>query len=451
MPDKSRNTAVVIGAGMGGLAAAAALASFFKQVIVLERDELPDEAKPRTCVPQGRHVHAIMTSGMQALQTLLPGIENALMAAGAVRYRAGADLQVERPGFDPFPQRDMGWDVYSSSRPLLENVVRQAVVALPSVTLRPLCNVQALLASPDGQGVSGVSFDNAVGQSESLRADLVVDASGRGVPTQAFLEAQGLTLPEEEVIGVDFNYATALFHIPDDAPTHWKATIVHPQPQASAPPLYALLLSVEDRRWMLSLGCAHGDKLPGDPDGFMSKVQQLRTPTIYQALQNAERIGEIARFAFPASTRKYVERLGHFPRGLLMLGDAICRFNPIYGQGMSVAAMQAAELKELLSTLTMPGRSLDELAQAFFAKVPALVETPWAVAMLDFIYPQTRGTRPPDFEATLKFVDALNHVAARDPAVHKLMLEVQHLLKPRSAYQDPAVMSLIMAEMMALA
>jgi 2-polyprenyl-6-methoxyphenol hydroxylase-like FAD-dependent oxidoreductase len=437
--------AIVIGAGIGGLSAAAALAPFFTDVVVLERDALASQAEQRSGVPQGRHAHVILSSGMNALQQLLPDFDKALAAAGAVRYQAGLDLLIERPGFDPFPQRDMGWQVYSASRPLLETTLRQALARLPNVTVRQRCSVKEILASDDGQRVTGLTFTHADGRAETCDATLVVDASGRAAPTLAFLQAHGHTVPQSSEIGVDFAYATAVFAMPQNAPDHWQAAMVFPDPRVST--LYALLLPIEGRRWMVSIGSAHGAQMPGDPNGFMDLLLQLRTPTIYNALRHAEREGEIARYAFPASTRRHFDHLPSFPVGLLPVGDSICRFNPVYGQGMSVAAMEAVALQDLLRTLAPQDQPLAKLAPAFFTSLLPVIETPWAVANLDFMYPQTRGERPADLDMTLKFIAALNRVAAREPAVHKLMLQVQHLLKPRSAYQDPAIMQQVMAEM----
>ena len=145
--------------------------------------------------------------------------------------------------------------------------------------------------------------------------------------------------------------------------------------------------------------------------------------------------------------RRHFERLDSFPRGLLPIGDAICRFNPVYGQGMSVAALEASLLKRLLEKPRQASDPIAGLAPTFFSEMQALLETPWSVAMLDFAFPDTRGQRPVDFETTLKFGTALSRLAAEDPAVHRLTIEVQHLLKPRSVYRDPNLMQRVFAKM----
>jgi hypothetical protein len=192
------------------------------------------------------------------------------------------------------------------------------------------------------------------------------------------------------------------------------------------------------------LGGRHGNVPPADAEGFLTYAQALRTPTIYNAISHAKRLDGVARYGFPESVRRHFERLDAFPRGLLPIGDAICRFNPVYGQGMSVAALEACLLQRLLEGDSNP---IAGLAPAFFAEVQTLIETPWSVAILDFVFPDTRGQRPADFETTLKFGIALTRLAAEDPDVHKLTVEVQHLLRTRSVYRDPALVQRLLAKM----
>jgi len=437
--------AVVIGAGMGGLTAAGALADFFDQVVVLERDTLPSEPVPRAGTPQARHVHALLLSGQRALGALFTGFEQDLAQAGAVPLRVGLDVRMERPGYDPFPQRDLGWFSYAVSRPTIEHLVRRQVVSRANITLRQQCRVEKLLASPDGATVSGVHFENDNGASETIATDLIVDASGSGALTLDLLRSIGRPLPEETTIGIDLGYATCVFAIPDDAPIDWKGVMTFGQAPHNS--RGGLMLPLEGNRWMASIGGRHGDVPPGDVEGFLAYAQALRTPTIFNAISRAERLGGVARYGFRESVRRHFERLDAFPRGLLPIADAICRFNPVYGQGMSVAAQEAGLLQTLLARLAGDGDPIAALAPAFFAEMQALIETPWAVAILDFVFPETRGQRPADFETALKFGMALTRLAAEDPAVHKLTAEVQNLLRPRSAYRDPALVKRVMAIM----
>ena len=436
MPSRIGKQAVVVGAGIGGLTAARVVADYFERVVVLDRDTLPERVEPRAGVPQGKHIHGLLAGGQRALDDLFPGFVHDLVETGAVPLRVGLDVRIESPGYDPFPQRDLGWNAYAQSRAQLELSLRQRLRAHANIEMRQRCRVQGYMARADGTAVTGAQCILADGKCETLEADLVIDASGRGTLTLGLLKASGWALPAETTIGVDLAYATAIFTKPEPAPQDWKGVFCFPQAPESD--LGALLLPLEGARWIVTVARMHGAVLPGDADGFMACVQQLRTPTIYNALTHAKLRSEIARFQFPASEYRHYERLEAFPRGLLPIGDALCRFNPIYGQGMSVAAQEAQALRQLLAARASTGDPLDGLGPSFFAKASALIEGPWAMAAIpDFAHPYTRGERPADLDQQLQDGLAMNRLAARDPAFHKLLAEVQHLLKPHSVLQDP--------------
>jgi len=444
MPVSLGKTAVVIGAGVGGLCAARVLADHFEQVIVFERDALPRQAEPRPGTPQARHTHTLLVGGLRALEELFPGFEGDLADAGAIPLRVGIDLIMERPGYDPFPQRDLGLLSYAMSRPLLEMTIRQRVKRYPNVLWRDNCRVVSLEATSHGAAVGAVEFVMAGGAPESVSADFVIDASGRGVLTRAFLRSLGRESPEETTIGIDIGYSTAIFSIPDGAPTWFKGAFMIPNAPETSRGMS--LLPLEGNRWIVGLGGAHGDHPPGDPDGFLAFARSLRTATVFDAIRNAELVAPIARYVFPGSVRVHFERLADFPSGLLPLGDAICRFNPVYGQGMSVAAQEANLLRRLLEKAALQSDPFAGLASAYFAAVPDLLAVPWSTATMDFVYPQTMGTRPPDFARTLQFGAGLFKLAARDADVHKLIAEVGGLVRSRSVYLDPALRQRVMAE-----
>jgi hypothetical protein len=210
----------------------------------------------------------------------------------------------------------------------------------------------------------------------------------------------------------------------------------------------ALMLPVEGNRWILGLAGRYDEKPPADWCGFLMYAQHVRTATVYNAIRNAKRSSEIARFGFKASCRRHFERLEKFPRALLPFGDAICRFNPIYGQGMSVAALEGDVLNGLLEAQNAESNGLAGLAGTFFAEAEKLIDTPWSAAAIpDFIDPRTEGQRPSDFEDTLKFFAALLKLADEDAAVHRLFIEVQSLLKLRSEYRNPELVQRVKAVM----
>lgn len=438
--------ALVVGAGIGGLATARVLADYFDRVIVAERDVLPENADARAGVPQSRHVHGLLAGGQQALATLFPGFAGDLEQAGAVRLHVSIDTRLERPGYDPFPQRDFGFHTYALSRPLLERCVRHRVERLSNVEFWPRCRVRELLPDTDGNAVIGATCQMADGTVKTVDTQVVVDASGQGTLTLNAITSLGQILPEQTVIGVDRTCASAVFAMPEDASRDWKAVVTFPQGRGNG--YGALMLPIEGQRWMLTIGGPPDEEIPADLDKFMGHVQGLRTPTVYEAINNTPCLSEISRFRFPESVYRHYDRLTSFPRGILPLGDAMCRFNPLYGQGMSVAAQEAVALAHLLAEQVTASDPLDGLGLSYFSKAAALLEAPWAMASLaDFASPTTRGERPPDFRQRLQIGMATTKLAFRDPAVHKLVVEVAHLLKPRHVLQTPELQQRIQAVM----
>jgi 2-polyprenyl-6-methoxyphenol hydroxylase-like FAD-dependent oxidoreductase len=437
--------AVVIGAGMGGLAAAKAVAPHFEKVIVFDRDALADGPAPRPGTPQARHTHNLLAGGCRALESLFPGIELDLFGAGAVRMRMRRDMRFEVPCFGHLPQRDFGFDQFALSRPSLERVCRRRVEREPNIEFRPRMRVTELIASPDNRGVAGVRFEDTRGTPGSLAADLVVDASGRASPTLRFLEAIGSAKPPTIEIGIDQAYATAIFEKPEDAPTDWLFMLHVPAPPVSS--RLGIVAPMEGRRWSVSLCANHRDAPPGDIDGFMTFAKSFRMPTIYNAIRGAKRVGDIARFGMPCSVRRAFDKLVRFPRGLVPLGDSVCRFPPVQGQGMSVAAQEGCVLASLVESRRGLRDPLDGLAEAFLDEIQPLLEAPWAVAMADLVYPQTRGERPPDLEKRLQYTHALMRLAVEDAEADKILAEVRSLLKPASALHEPELARRVMAMM----
>ncbi len=445
MVQASERQAIVIGAGIGGLAAAQALSRHFDRVTVLDRDALPSAAEARIGTPQARHGHALLPSGQQALERLFPGLQQALEDAGAVKVRAGVDMIWERPGFDPFPIRDLGFDNLFMSRALLEFACRTLLTRQSNISVQANRRVVEISAS-DGR-LTGVRYEGADGAISTLAADFVVDASGRGGLTLALLEALGLAKPEITEIGVDVCYSSAIFEARTPKTEHWRG--VFHVPSAPESSRGAILFPLEGNRWLVSLGGRHDEAPPADIEGFMAFLKGLRTPTLYEALRDATRLSEIFRFKVPANVRRHFERLSQFPRGLLPVGDAICLFNPLYGQGMSVAAMEACALDQILERRKAAADPLDGLAMEFFNEIQPLLAAPWGVAESDFIFPQTRGTPPADLGRRLQYGAALLRLAAQDAEVHKTMVEVNALLKPAAALREPHIASRVMELMQA--
>ncbi len=392
------------------------------------------------------HAHALLAGGMQALETLFPGFVENLADAGAVRVSVSIDSQWERPGYDVFPRRDLGISVYTMTRPLLESVVRKHFNAIPNIKLHQRCRAQQLITSEGGSRVTGVSCLHSDGKVEDIPADLVLDASSNGQLTLNLLAAFGLPAPEETTVGIEMGYATTLFEIPPDAPTNWKTAYTLADPPSNR--RGALLMTVEGNRWIVSLAGSHDSKPPEDEPGFMEFAQKLRTRTIFNAINGARRCAPIARYVLKASRWRHFENLEKLPIGLIPFGDTICRFNPIYGQGMSVAAKEAVLLRDLLSASAVDNNGLHSVPGEFLAQAQPIIDVPWATATVpDFLDPLTEGNRPDDLDKALEFSTGLMKLAYQDPAIHKLLFEVQYMLKPRSVLRAPEIVERVQAVM----
>jgi 2-polyprenyl-6-methoxyphenol hydroxylase-like FAD-dependent oxidoreductase len=342
------------------------------------------------------------------------------------------------PGFDPFPRRDLGrYTFYSMSRPLLEQTLRLHVQRKDNVRIEEKYRVRAIEVNSASASVCGVEGEMANGRSCVIPSTLVVDASGHGALTLRLLEKMALPQPERSTIGVDISYRTAILTLPGFIPD-WKGAMTFPELAAST--RGANLVPLEGNRWIFGLRGSHGDSPPADWEAYLEYASQLRTTTLFEVLKRAKREGEVAPYLFAESLWRHFERLKDFPQGILPLGDVICRLNPLAAQGLSIAAKEALLLGDTFESLANEREPLARLAPRFFQAISGMIQDCWsAVALNDFVHPKTRGQRPIDFAARRNFKLALISLAALDPQIHGLLLDVDDLLKPLSALNAPEI------------
>jgi 2-polyprenyl-6-methoxyphenol hydroxylase-like FAD-dependent oxidoreductase len=434
--------AVVVGAGLGGLSAARVLADYFDEVIILDRDDLPDDAAPRPGVPQSKHPHVLLGGGLKALENLFPGFGNELIRAGAEPVEPGFDLLYEIPGQDVWPRIKLSWPTYSMTRPLIERTLRRQVERIGNITVRRGCRVLNIVSDAHALAATGIRYETPGGNRKTLEAGLMVDASGNGSLTLEFLKSTDRGLPTETSIGVNTRHASALFERVDIG-NDYKG--VFTLPDAPEHCRRGLILPAENHRHQVVLAGRGNDIPPIDGNEFLGYARTLPTLSVYNAIKNAKRLTGITPFSFAESRWRHFAQVPDFPKGLLPIGDAICRFNPVYGQGMTVALQEANLLFDLLRTLD--GSQLATLAPTFLTKAETLIAAPWAMSAIpDFIYPETTGERPPDLEDRFNFQRALGRLAVRDTEVYELLTEVRHLLKPRSLLDDPSIVRRVKGE-----
>jgi 2-polyprenyl-6-methoxyphenol hydroxylase-like FAD-dependent oxidoreductase len=434
--------AVVIGGSLAGLMTARVLADHFDAVTVLERDHIDDQPALHQSIPQGNHLHVLLLGGQRVMASLYPGFVEQLVRLGAVRCRAGKEVVFYLPTGKAFSvtgtvrePRDLGFDLTCHSRGLLEYCVRQCTLQHPNIMLGRESTVQGL-AYADGR-VHGVHYTQ-FGEAHALATDLVVDAGGRRSQAPRWLTEFGFQAPEETTIGVDLAYASTKFHMPEDYDESERLlAFIGPPPDF---PNGAIMEIIEHRTWHVTMAGRFGDYPPHDATGFLTFAKALHTPKLYDRIKDAERVADITTYRFPTSVRRHYERLTSFPEGFVVLGDAISSFNPIYGQGMSSAALQVQALQQVLAERATEPRGLDGLACSFFPKAAEIIDTPWALAAgQDLAYPQTRGDRPENLEERAQYFADLDALTTDDIEVHQLLTEVYNLVKPLSALDEESL------------
>jgi 2-polyprenyl-6-methoxyphenol hydroxylase-like FAD-dependent oxidoreductase len=427
--------AVVIGAGMAGLVAARVLSDRYEAVTVVDRDALPDGSTSRRGVPQSGQPHVLLASGLYELDRLFPGIAEELTAAGAARFDAGLGLCAYRYG-RRWPRTPIDVDLVSASRPLIESVVRGHVATRPGVTIRDRVAVTGLAGS--GERITGVVLDTG----QRLDADLVVDASGRGSRSDRWLAALGLPTPAHTEIKIGVTYTTRLYRRrgADDL-DGWQAAFVLPTPPQEN--RHGVALPIEADRWIVTVGGWHIDTPPVTAAEFTAFAHSLPDPIIADLADRAEPLTDPVGYRFPASRRRDFDRLDRLPAGYVAVGDAFCSFNPIYGQGMTVAAMAGGALGAALDR--HGGATTAAMARAYYRQAARLIATPWQFAVGgDFSFPQTTGPRPRGIALSNRYARRIALASQVQPDINATFFRVQQLLQPPSVLLRPAFMARVL-------
>jgi 2-polyprenyl-6-methoxyphenol hydroxylase-like FAD-dependent oxidoreductase len=419
---------------MAGLLASRVLSDHFERVSLIERDPLPALAEQRRGVPQGRHTHGLLASGREVLEKLFPGVSQALMKAGAV---TGDIVRDSRWFFEGacLSRPPSGLNGLLMTRPLLEAAVRERVLANPRVVRRDEVAVEELVVDRKSLRVTGV---RASGQ--ALPGDLIVDATGRGSRSPQWLEQLGYKKPVEDIVKVGLGYTTRFFRRRPTDLNGDTAVIIPPTPEGKRG---GVMLAQEGDRWTVTLIAHFGNYAPEDLDGFIAFARTLPAPYIHEVVSRNEPLGEAASARFPASVWRRYELLQRFPAGFLVFGDAICSFNPIYGQGMSVAALQAVELEKTLAS----GEHETTLANTFFRRAAKVVEIPWSIAVgADLRIPEAVGRRTASTKFVNWYISKLHRAAHTDPVAALAFHRVGNLLAPPPSIMHPRVAARVLWE-----
>jgi 2-polyprenyl-6-methoxyphenol hydroxylase-like FAD-dependent oxidoreductase len=394
--------ATIIGGSVAGLLTAAALADSFDEVLIVESDQLPARPGFRQGVPQGNQVHALLAIGVLAMERLLPGLTDELRRAGGVDMDAGCEVAIyEAEGWAGRVRSD-AW-VISMRRTHLEHVLRERVLGLPGVTLRA-GEVVGLLTT--GDRVTGVALH---GDAE-LSSDLVIDASGRGSRAPAWLETLGYRRPGEQELRSYVGYATVPVRLPDGAfPEGVPAILSHPNPSNH---YGSSVIPVGDGLHLFGALGMMKCYPPTEHDAFLAHLGKASSPLVAELAKVAEFAGEISGYRMPGTRRRLWEKLARRPAGFAVVGDAVMSINPLYGQGMSVAAVEALAVRAAVRDNADRPELADRIQQAI---VPVVERVFQLVISIDSRYPEAKLIgieRLPD--EMLALAGALSELAVED-------------------------------------
>ncbi|WP_254922819.1 FAD-dependent oxidoreductase [Rhodococcus sp. OK302] len=434
--------AVVIGAGMGGLLAARVLSEFFDDVTVVERDALPDTPVARRCVPQARHVHVLTTRGRNAMEELFPGLTEDLLGCGAPNGDIQADFRWVADGHR-LAKGVSGIPVLMVSRPLVEWYLRNLVQALPNVEIIDRCTARRITTDPQHRRVTGlaVSVPSKNIADTVIACDLVIDASGRSSESQGWLESLGFNRPREEKLPIHLAYGTRRYrreasHLDGDLGVGVMGT-----PEL---PRGGLVVAQENDDWVVTLAGYADDEPPLDAEGFVDYARSLPAPEFGELLSHAHPLDEGVRYRVPSTVRRHFES-APLPDGYIPFGDTMCCFNPVYGQGMTVAALEALILRRCLQRESHHVRDNHRVTARFLRNSRPLLDEAWEMACnTDLRMPFIEGKRTAKIRMTNAYVARVHRAAATDPRVGTAFWRVTNLLAHPNSLMSPPTLARVL-------
>lgn len=434
----SRQHAVVIGGSMAGLLAARVLLKHFGRVTVLERDRSPDHPSPRSGVPQSHHVHILLTQGQRILEQLFPGLEAELAAAGAPQVNWTHDLRwFSIWGWSYQTSSDL--NTHPCSRVLLEWLIHKRLEKYDSLKFLPLTQAMGLVMNSQNTIVTGVQIKTEQGL-DSLRADLVVDASGRNSALPKWLTQLGYAAPTQTVINSFLGYSSRWYQIPEGWDAPWKVMLIHTKPPDHR--RSAVLYPVEDNQWIVTLAGVGHDYPPIDDTDFLQFAQSLRSHEIYDAIQQAQPLSPIYSYRRTDNCWQHYEELQSLPGHLVAIGDAVCAFNPVYAQGMTVAALGAQTLDQCLSLMVQRQKtSLQGFPSIFHKQLAQMLAVPWLLATSEDLRWSTTVGSTPNWQTRLmhQYLDLVVRASLNRSHVSHTFWEVMHMVKPPKVLFHPKI------------
>ncbi|MCX2948019.1 NAD(P)/FAD-dependent oxidoreductase [Lentzea sp. NEAU-D7] len=417
--------ALVIGAGFAGLLAARVLSESYGDVVLVERDTITTDTGHRAGVPSAHHRHPLPARGAQALESLFPRIVRELENAGAVRADLGSDCLTHFPA-GPAPRDHLGLDVLSVTRVTLDRIIRRRVLRLANVSLVDGVTVNGLLHDRGTvTGVHGRRGDRPF----TDYADLVVDASGRDSKLVSWLAELGVHCPAPRIVRGHLTCSSRLYEVNRDLELDWK-NACEPT-HAPGKTRGGSMSSVDGSRWLVTL---FGDAAPADDDGFLDHARSLRCQDIAEVVKTATPASAIHHAGTARNRWNRFHEVADWPRGLLALGDSVVSLDPVHGHGLTVTAVNCADLRELLREHDLAGEPL-----VFQRAVAKAARFPWTFATTADL---GRGTRKLPLPGRLLrwYSGLVLGAIPGDRRVYRAYVRVSQLAARPAALFSPAVL-----------
>lgn len=450
MRDEATRHAIVVGGSIGGMLAARVLADHFDRITVLDRDQLPEGCENRPGVPQARHLHFFLKRGLMVVEDLFPGVKADLLAAGSVLLDQGKDFRIlYRSGWSPRVSCDL--EICAFTRPLLESTIRRHLLRDPKIRLVDGVEVTGLVADADGSRVEGVRTrprhreGTQAAPETVLRADLVVDVSGRGSRAPEWLRELGYEAPEETVVDAFWGYATRIYEPVEGFSADWKSLFILNRPPHQ--PRAGIIQPIEGNRWIVTVAGVMKDYPPTDNEGFLKFARSLSSPELGRAIEKARPLTRVWGYRQTENRLRRYERLKRMPQGFVTLGDAVCSFNPVYALGMTVTCLAALELQ---AGLREGAGRLD--SRGFQKRISKLVAAPWALTTgEDMRWPMTAGgEKTPKVRFMHWYLEHVIRLIPSSEEVFRRFQEVNHMLKPPAALFHPAIAGRVLRQALGL-
>lgn len=435
--------AVVIGGSIAGLTAARVLTDHCERVTVIERDIAPTVSEFRKGVPQARHPHVLLKGGEQVLEELFPGLRQELFDNGALSVNMGFEMEWFMDGHWREKYESTIVNI-ACSRPLLESTIHARLKAHPKVTFVQESEAVGLLVDESKTRVAGIQTrSRRTHLISEIEATLVVDASGRDSDTPKWLEALGFPVPTETSVTSKPGYATRIYAIPESFKDTWKAIYI--QPSAPDNTRGGIAVAMEGNRWHVTVAGMAGDYPPTTEEGYLEFLKSLPDQRIYEAIKDATPLTPVWSFRRGENRLRHYDKLPKYLEGFLVFGDAVYALNPVYGQGMTVAALGAMAMDKCLREQqeAHSDGNLDGLAKCFQKRLAAVIAGPWQLATgEDRRWNVDENVAPPDFPTRMiqNYMGKLLRVALVDRNVSEVFFQVQQMTAPPTLFFRPNIL-----------